>query len=99
MKTTTDRTNVLKVAWHRNGISGEGFHTALFTFNEGGKQHRMVAVRFGDAKSDRKVGGVQCAVLDVDLLKKGVIEMGQNSWRGDHFVDAIDAAIAAFEHS
>jgi hypothetical protein len=29
-------------------------------------------------------------VFDLELLAQGVIEFGENSWRGDHFADELD---------
>lgn len=79
---------VLKVDYHRNGVCGDGFHVALLDFKEAGeKKRRMVAIRFP--------GECRCAVLDTALLAKDTIEFMQNSWRGDHFVEAVDAAIEA----
>ena len=76
----------IKVDYHRNGISGEGFHVATFHMQEGERHHNMVAVLFGEPG--------QCAVLDIDLLKENNIEFARgNSWRGDHFEGELRAAI------
>ena len=76
--------------YHRNGICGEGFHVVTFDWHDDGETKRMVAIRFSDNHGS---GGVCCAVLDIDLLAKGDIRFGSNSWRGDHFVDEVDQAI------
>ncbi len=76
-----------KLDYHRNGISGEGFHVAIIDCPEGG---RMVAIRFPDTETSN----IQCAVLNIDMLAAGNIEFGAgNSWRGDHYAPIIDAGI------
>lgn len=76
----------IKVASHRNGICGEGFHVATFDMREDNKSHKMVGILF------EKSG--QCAVLDIDMLSANNIEFGNgNSWRGDHFESELRAAI------
>lgn len=71
--------------YHRNGIGGLGFYVHLFDWtDEDGKLRHMMAVDF---EADKHVGGITCAVLDVDELKAGNIEFANgNSWRGDRFV-------------
>jgi len=80
---------VLDLAYHRNGICGEGFNVGIVE-QEG---RRMVVVRFSP-EDDARVGAVLCAALDIDLLAQNEIRFGINSWRGDHFADAMDEAIA-----
>jgi len=73
-----------KIAFHRNGISGIPFSVALFTDKEpGGKKQNMVGITF----ATKEFG--YTAVLDTDLLAKGVIEFTKNSWRGDHFEETL----------
>ena len=72
--------NIRKKAYHRNGVSGEGFHVFTFTWvdDSTGCTRHMVGVLFGEQG--------QCAILDVDELVKDNIEFARgNSWRGDHF--------------
>jgi hypothetical protein len=68
---------LLSAAYHRNGISGDPFITGLFTGQNG---NTMLFVDFGESRF---------AVLQVDLLAKGDIEFGSNSWRGDNYAEEI----------
>jgi hypothetical protein len=82
----------IRVDYHRNGISGEGFHVALFDNKlEGESEPRhFVGVLFE--------GGGRCAVFDVDELKAGNIQFAQgNSWRGDYYEGPLREAIAKAE--
>lgn len=81
-------TNV-KVAHHRNGISGTPFHVVTFEWAdpEAPAPRKMVAVLF---ETD-----TECAVLDRDMLQIANIEFaGGNSWRGDHFEPTLRALIS-----
>ncbi len=78
----------LKIDYHRNGVSGNGFHVATFNWKDDGekKQRHMVAIIFE--------GQGDCAVLDIDETAKDNIEFANgNSWRGDHFEDELRKAI------
>jgi len=66
-------TKVIAIDYHRNGISGAGFHVILF---KSGKQ-KMMGVVFEE--------GGYCAIFDVNKLTAGDIEFGSNSWRGDNY--------------
>lgn len=82
---------VEEVAYHRNGISGEGFHVVTFRWAEQGEEPRhMVGIIFG------REG--QCAVLDREQTRQGNIAFAMgNSWRGDHFEHALRVAIRKAE--
>ncbi len=82
---------VTKIAYHRNGISGNGFYVVLFK----DEQRNMVGILFPE--QDCNHYGVLCAVLDINLLANGIIGMFEgagNAWRGDyyyhHLLDAIE---------
>lgn len=61
---------VISHGWHRNGISGEGFHVVRFNWNDPEEPCKnMIATVFGDEK--------YIAVLCLDDLSK--------CWRGDYF--------------
>jgi hypothetical protein len=75
-----------EVAYHRNGISGEGFH--VVTFRHG--QEPMVAVVFD--------GEGQVAIFNRDMLRDGVITFGTNSYRGDVFEPFLRAAVTAYQN-
>jgi hypothetical protein len=73
---------IQEIAYHRNGVGGEGFHVVRFKDKEAkqafeGATEQMVAIVFE--------GSGQVAVLNVDLLKRGVIAFTENSWRGDKY--------------
>lgn len=72
------------IAYHRNGVCGEGFHAVLFKCPDNGE---MVATVFDEAG--------QCAVLQLAGLAAGTVAFGENSWRGDHYEDELRAAISA----
>lgn len=86
----------LKVAHHRNGVCGMPFHCVIFDKEEDGKTNRMLAVRFPDDEGSYSQEA-NIAVFDVALLYESVIEFGENSFRGDHFVYDIDQAIEQHE--
>ena len=75
------RIKVRSVAYHRNGVSGEGFHVVLFHY----KKRDMVATVFDSLG--------QVAVLDLGMAAGGEIRAGINSWRGDEFEKSLREAI------
>jgi hypothetical protein len=82
----------LEVAYHRNGVCGEGFHVVRFTCSEAAGE--FIAVRFEDAEGDN----CRCAVFNVPMPAEGNIAFAMgNSWRGGHFIEDVDKAIAAYE--
>lgn len=72
------------IAYHRNGVCGEGFHAVLFRCPSNGE---MMATVFD--------GSGQCAVLRLKELADANIRFGENSWRGDHYEVDLRRAIAA----
>ena len=92
----TTKVNVTDVKWHRNGISGEGFHVVLFGWVDGKKNRKMVATVFG---ANEKKPSMRTAVFDRDELAAGNVAFaGGNSWRGDYFAEALNDAITEYEH-
>lgn len=84
----------VRVAYHRNGVSGIGFHVITFVWHDTNAtpsiHRRMVATVFPEA------GAI--AVLDVDQTAAGNIAFAKgNSWRGDYFEKAIREEIAHYE--
>jgi hypothetical protein len=75
---------VIKIAYHRNGVTGTPFSVILF---ESDKQ-TMVGIVFDGFDGEDNI-----AILDVDLLNQGTIEFGLNSWRSEHFKPALLKAI------
>jgi len=85
--------------YHRNGICGEGFRPILFDWkdaDDSGETRRMLAILLSKETQD-ELGTVPCFVLDVDMVANGNIRFFENSWRGDHFSDALRTAIAEAE--
>ena len=78
---------VKKIAYHRNGISGEPFHAVVF------KDRRFtgLAVVFDESK--------HVAVFDLELLGKEIFEFGANSYRADLYEPELREAIEAWEES
>ena len=81
----------VKVAFHRNGVAGSGFHVVLFNWKDEDKvTRRMVATMF-ETPGDY-------AVLDIDETAKGNIGFAHgNSWRGDRFELCLRTAIDHYE--
>ena len=84
--------NVSKVAFHRNGIGGEPFKVVLFDMQESGEPARkMVAIRFRDDVIEDDYTSPRIAVLDVEMLAKGLNgALDGNAWRGDQFAKELD---------
>lgn len=90
---------IVKYARHRNGICGYPFHVGIITDDDGTTK---VFVHFEEteeeAKEEAKTGiwqNPRTAILDIELLAKGVIEFGENSHRGDHYSTQIKDYITA----
>lgn len=80
---------IKKLAFHRNGVAGEGFNVAIAK-HEG---RDMLLVTFPDVDA----GGMCCtAAFDLSLLDQRIIGMFEgpgNAWRGDHYHNAMMQAI------
>jgi hypothetical protein len=76
--------NQYTVASHRNGICGAPFHAILF--------QDTASLKLGIVFENPSY----CAVLDVAKLAVGNIRFGSNSFRGDHFEDALRRCIANY---
>jgi hypothetical protein len=77
------RIRVDEIAYHRNGVTGAGFHVILF--HQRGLSCEMMAVVF------EAPGHV--AVFDKDVLNDDVVAFGENSWHGDEFESDLRKAI------
>jgi len=83
---------VIDVDYHRNGISGEGFMTGLFSTKseyDNSKTDTFMFTLFaswsGEGKDetfDECTGDYRCAILRLEDLNNGTSE---NAWRGDNF--------------
>jgi hypothetical protein len=79
---------VERIAYHRNGVGGEGFYVLAFRGtdrDDKGLKRDMVGVVFPEP------GHV--AVFDRDMLATGEIGFGVNSWRGDQYEPELRAAL------
>lgn len=76
-----------KMAYHRNGISGVGFHVAVFVDHnpDEGKAMMMLGILFDNADE------CYCCVFSLKKLAESNIAFGDNSFRGDHYVDMMRA--------
>lgn len=70
---------VLKIAYHRNGVCGEGFHVITFNWKDDNEKLRhMLGIIYKESS--------YCSILDIDETVKDNIEFANgNSWRGDKF--------------
>ena len=82
---------LIKQDHHRNGICGASFNVMLFKDTDGAT---MLGIVFDNKHNSP---GGYCAVFDLDLLSKQVIEFGENSWRGDSYEDALRALLPVYE--
>ena len=92
------------IAYHRNGVGGEGFYAIAFSYREDGRSHRMVATVFGSDDDEHYGQTAPCtgrvAALDADLAAAGVVGRdGKNTWRGDNFEPQLRQWIAAYQHA
>lgn len=96
---TIMRITSAKVAYHRNGVCGEGFFVVTFRWQDGRQWRNMVATVFHyfDEPGDNTC---RVAVLDIDETAAGNIAMAEgNSWRGDHFADDLFRIIKEWNNS
>lgn len=85
--TTIDSLKFKSVAYHRNGVSGDGFYCAVAYDREAGGD--MLITFFP------KIGQCACAVYRINLLPN--INFMENSWRGDHYAGPMQKAIVEFD--
>lgn len=91
------------IHYHRNGISGEGFHVMTFKCHEvitKFKCHEVITNSFqGNSEDDSNMMAMvfeapgHVAVFNMDKLKEGVIAFFENSYRGDMFESQLRKAI------
>lgn len=94
--------DIHEVAYHRNGIAGEGFYAICFSWDDDGTYRKMLGVVFPDDNDSfgyNPRANPHTAVFDVNELAVDNIAFARgNSWRGDRFDhdlrDAIDKAEA-----
>lgn len=86
---TEIKNEVIDITYHRNGICGASFHAIIFDSTESGTKNRMVGVVFEEP--------AHVAVFNLNLLSKGDIRFGYNSFRGDRFEDDLRRFISTYE--
>lgn len=88
---------VVQVAYHRNGVGGEGFHAVIFEIVP-----ELSSSYYTRSKKARQTlvasvfeGRGQVAIFDVSKLSDPTIGVafGENAWRGDHYEAELRAAI------
>jgi len=84
---------VTAIDYHRNGVSGRGFHVVLFTEVIEGKPRTFLGIVPGRPEPG------ECFVLDADMVGEHNIAFGENSWRGDHYEEALIEAIKAHQRA
>lgn len=80
--------DIREISYHRNGVTGNGFHVVQFKHREENAKLNMLAVVFEEPGS--------VAVFDRDLVGTGVTKFFANSWRGDVFEPALRKAITKY---
>lgn len=83
---------VQEIAYHRNGIGGEGFHAVRFTADtDEGPDQNMLGIVFPYRRTGKNRDNPRVAVLNLNLLqgKDASVAFGHNSYRGDHFSDEL----------
>ena len=85
---------VIEMHYHRNGISGLGFHVAIVKDTDGDGTREMLVIRF-PKEADEQTGNVVCAAFDLAKLAEKELRFFHNSWRGDYYSDVMDEAIQA----
>lgn len=81
-----------EIAYHRNGVSGAGFHVIKFVDPQVGKPKTRLIDQMNEIEGAQgKMLGIvfdapyHVAVFDRGLLSQDVIGFGRNSWRGDYY--------------
>lgn len=90
---------LVKIAYHRNGVMGQGFYAVAFKFLDDGICHNMIATVFGpDPENSGEVQPCNghLAVLDADCAAAGLLDRPQNKWRDDHFEPQLRQWIACW---
>lgn len=72
------------IDYHRNGVSGESFHTVVFNHNK----QTLVGIVFEAPK--------HCAVIGLSKTVCGMIDT-ENKWRGDEFEKPLRTLISESE--
>lgn len=95
-----------EIAYHRNGVSGAGFFVVKFIDKDVPKPKTRIIDQLNqiEGATGAMIGIVfdepyHVAVFDRSLLAQDVIAFGKNSFRGDHYENALREAVAAYDRS
>lgn len=77
---------IQEIQFHRNGVSGSGFHAVRFAVTTG------PAEEHGNFLATVFEGPGDIAVINLDKISEYGVSLG-NKWRGDHYERAIREAI------
>jgi hypothetical protein len=83
---------VKELHYHRNGISGHGFYVGIVK----DEKRDMLVIRVPKEEGDPPMD-ILCFAFDLALLDERKIAFIENSWRGDHYHEVMDRAIAKKE--
>jgi hypothetical protein len=78
--------SIQEIEFHRNGVSGSGFHAVRFSVTRGPVDER------GNFLATVFVGRGDIAVINLDRIAEHGVGR-DNKWRGDHYEDALRLAI------
>lgn len=91
----------IQIDYHRNGVSGEGFHVVHFSADVDSKHGIFMAIVFdpdeGMSYADAKDTFHNPRVAVFNTLKLPNTRFMENSWRGDNFAPFIYEALAESE--
>lgn len=86
----------------RNGVTGEGFYTVVFTdpdvFGSDSpevRNERFIAMVFGDEDPDGPFYNCTTGVVSLSMLNEKGLK--HNTWRGDHYDKALRHAIERWQ--
>lgn len=77
---------IQEIQFHRNGVSGSGFHAVRFAVTSGPVEER------GNFLATVFEGRGDVAVINLDKIAEYGVSLG-NKWRGDYYESAIREAI------
>jgi len=83
---------VLEIAYHRNGVGGNGFYVIKFR-HYNNPDTTMLAIYFSE--DDKEITG-NIAIIDMSLLYQGIIG-AENKWRGDMYESFISEAVKTYQ--
>ncbi len=89
---------VKNIDYHRNGISGEGFHVITFSgtgYSE--TSENMVAIVFPEPGHVAVLDLVLALAGDIGFYRKADGTFAANAWRGDNFEPELRQAIETWQ--